>query len=148
MCCANLSRADLSGANLSGANLSRANLSGAKGFDPDKYRHVFWIIPEVGAFTAWKKLSGDVIAQLEVPAEAKRVCNLLNPRKFRVEFAHVVALTKNGKAVRSAKALHQKDFEYKAGEIVKPDSFDDSMLVDCSHGIHAFICKSEAEAWM
>ena len=144
---ANLSRANLSGAYLSGANLSRADLSGATGFDPKKYRHVFWIIPEVGAFRCYKKLADGVIAELEVPDEARRVCNLQNPRKFRVECARVLALTRDGEALQSAPSLRDKSFVYRVGETVRPDSFDDSMLVDCSHGIHAFLTRQEAEAW-
>lgn len=38
-------------------------------------------------------------------------------------------------------------FHYKAGETVKPDSFDPNPLVECSYGIHFFITRSEAEAY-
>jgi len=35
--------------------------------------------------------------------------------------------------------------EYKVGETVKPDSFDDNPFVECTHGIHFFITRQEAE---
>jgi hypothetical protein len=36
---------------------------------------------------------------------------------------------------------------YKVGEIVRPDSFDPDVLVECSHGINFFISKIEAEEY-
>ena len=151
---ANLSHANLSHANLLGADLSRANLLGADGFDPVAFKHVFWIIPEVGSFRCFKKLQNNVIAELGVPKEARRVCNIKSPRKFRVEFAKVMALTdKDGKPIRSGKSLHASPgttnyLEYRVGKIVRPDKFDDSMLEDCSSGIHALLTRDEAVAWM
>lgn len=36
---------------------------------------------------------------------------------------------------------------YKVGEMVYPDSFDDNRFNECSHGIHFFIDRGEAERW-
>ena len=36
---------------------------------------------------------------------------------------------------------------YRNGELTYPDSYDDDIRVGCSHGIHFFITKAEAEEW-
>lgn len=36
---------------------------------------------------------------------------------------------------------------YAKGKKMKPDSFDPNPLKECSHGIHFFITKAEAEAY-
>jgi len=147
---ANLSRADLSRADLSGANLSRADLSGAnlyeaKNFNPDEYRRVFWIIPEVGAFTAWKKLAEGIVAKIEIPAKAKRTASLQG-RKCRAEYVKVLALYDSvGKTVTGPGIGMHDGTKYPVGKIVRADSFDDSVFVECSHGIHFFLCRSEAQ---
>ena len=143
---ANLSRAYLSGAYLSGADLSGANLSRAKGFDPDAHRAVFWIIPEVGAFTAWKKLQDGVIAQIEIPAKAKRTSSLQG-RKCRAEYVKTVALFKDGKNfVGTGVAIHDGKTKYVVGKITRPDSFDGSPFEMCTNGIHFYVTRQEAEA--
>ena len=41
-------------------------------------------------------------------------------------------------------SLHESGFEYKVGEMVYPDRFDDNRWDECSNGIHFFITKQEA----
>ena len=137
---ANLSGADLSGANLSGAYLSRANLSGAKAIP--EFSHC----PDVGAFTGWKKLKDNLIAQLTIPSEAKRTSSLVG-RKCRAEFAFVVAITDwQGEPFDSGEAKHDGTV-YTVGAIIRPDSYDPDIRVECTHGIHFFITRKEAEAY-
>jgi len=135
---ANLRGAELSGANLreaelSGANLSEANLSEAKLSD-------YQIIPEADSFTGWKKLQNDVICKLEIPAEAKRTCSLVG-RKCRAEFVRV--LEGDGQSIDPSG--EGQVLEYRVGKIVRADSFDDDIRVECSHGIHFFVTRKEAE---
>jgi len=148
---ANLSDAYLRGANLSGANLSDANLSdaylrgaylsgaylsGAKGADYAiaKTR----ILPE-GDIIGWKKCMGDVIVKLRIPADAKR--SHAFGRKCRAEYVDVLEVFGAAAGI----SLHDRKTEYRAGQRVTPDSFDDNWQDECSSGIHFFITRLEAE---
>ena len=133
---ANLSGANLSGANLRGANLSDANLSGAKGADYAiaKTR----ILPE-GDIIGWKKCMGDVIVKLRIPADAKR--SHAFGRKCRAEYVDVLEVFGAAAGI----SLHDRKTEYRAGQRVTPDSFDDNWQDECSSGIHFFITRLEAE---
>lgn len=134
---ADLSRANLSGAYLSGANLSGANLSGAYGADLAIARTR--ILPE-GDLIGWKKCDGGLIVKLRIPADAKR--SHAFGRKCRAEFADVLEVFGAEFAVTSA---HGPRTEYRVGERVKPDSWDDNWQDECSHGIHFYISRIEAE---
>ena len=151
---ANLSRADLSGANLSNADLFRANLSNADLFRANLYGAQIdalviarqKIVPD-GTLVVWKKLSEGVVAQLEIPNDAQRT-NAIGSRKCRSSAAVVVALFKDG-VLFDGEAFdrHAGKTRYKAGEVVLPDSYDDSALIECSNGIHWFLTREEAEAY-
>jgi uncharacterized protein YjbI with pentapeptide repeats len=128
---ANLRRANLRRANLYGANLSDANLRDAKGLAG------FVVAPQVGAVTGFKKV-GSAIVTLLIPADAKRV-NAYGSRKCRAEFAYVLKVEGKG---------HLKAYEgfvYPRAGLVTPDSYDPDARVECSHGIHFFITREEAE---
>ena len=152
---ADLREADLRGASLRGANLQGADLRGAslRGADIDiwdSFKKFYWIIPEEGSFIAWKKLAHNCIAKIEIPSEAKRTCNFFNTRKCRAEFCRVIEIKdSDNKDIKSEYncTYSDKKLKYTVGEIVKPDSYDDSIFVDCSHGIHFFITKQEAIDW-
>jgi len=126
---ADLSYANLRGAHLSGANLSGANLRDVKGLEQQ------CVLP-AGELVGYKKLADGTIAVLRIPADAKRV-NAYGSRKCRAEFAYVVS--GNGKAKHD-------DTPYAPG-VIRPDKFDDDPRVECSHGIHFFITREEAEAY-
>ena len=130
------SMANLSGADLSMANLSGANLSGAK--DADLAVAKTRILPD-GDIIGWKKLEGGVIARLLIPAGAKR--SHAFGRKCRAEFADVLELI----GADVGKSQHNNSFEYRAGQRVTPDKWDDDWTVECSSGIHFFITRAEAE---
>ena len=167
--CANLSRANLYGANLSSAYLSGANLSGAYLYCADlsganlSGAYLYCadlsgaridavalarqkIVPD-GTLVVWKKLSEGVVAQLEIPNDAQRT-NAIGSRKCRSSAAVVVALFKDG-VLFDGEAFdrHAGKTRYKAGEVVLPDSYDDSALIECSNGIHWFLTREEAEAY-
>jgi hypothetical protein len=133
---ANLSGADLTGANLYGADLTGAYLYGAN-LSGAKLPH-FQICPEEGSFIGWKKLTGGVIAKLLVPAEAKRTSTLVG-RKCRAEWVEVLSGCGWDK--------HTGKTEYVAGKPVHPDKYDGDIRVECTHGIHFFMTRKEAEEY-
>jgi len=130
----------LVGANLRGANLVGANLN--------KIKHLFQIVPEGGAFIAWKKGKDNHLIKLEIPADAKRH-NALGGRKCRAEFVKVLDIRneKGHKVKECYNGTNGINTLYRIGEIVKPDSYDPDPLQECSHGIHFFLTKQEAKDW-
>ena len=140
-----LQGADLRGACLRGACLQRADLRGAylRGADLKRIYAITTILPE-GELIVWKKLQDNLIAKLLIPVNSKRV-NSIGSRKCRFEFAKVIAIYDGKKKVDLGIGLYNSRTTYKVGETIKPDSFDDSPLIECSNGIHAFITRQEAE---
>ena len=147
---ADLSRADLSGANLSGANLSGANLSGADLFEAKNTESLaqLRIIPSEGAFVGWKKLCYGVIAKLGIPHDAERV-NCYGSRKCRASKVYVHEMYSPDGSVFTGTGIGEYDNKaaYETGKETLPDSFDPSPTIECSHGIHFFITREEAEAY-
>jgi uncharacterized protein YjbI with pentapeptide repeats len=133
---ANLRGADLWGANLQGANLRDADLRGAK--NADYAIAQTRILPE-GDIIGWKKCRNGVIVKLLIPKEAKR--SHAFERKCRAEFADVLEVIGDGPAISGQK----DDFVYEVGKRVTPDKWDDNWQDECSHGIHFFITRIEAE---
>ena len=136
---ANLRGADLYGADLREANLREANLRGAKNIP-----FIPLVCPERGSFTAFKKC-GSYIIELLIPQDAKR-CSATT-RKCRASYAKVVAITNmDGSQAEVDHVTNHayEPIEYKIGEYVHPDSFDDDRWNECSHGIHFFINRQEA----
>lgn len=138
---ANLSYANLSYANLSSADLSYANLSRAKISNVDLSGTIstISILPE-GKLIGWKKLK-EGLCKLEIPVKAKRVNS--TGRKCRAEYVKVLALFPRGTKVGHGT---YDETPYQVGKIVRPDSYDPDFRVECSHGIHFFITRKEAEA--
>ena len=139
---ANLARADLAGAylagaNLAGADLARAYLAGAKG-TAKKLPH--FQLP-AGDLIGWKRCGGHIV-KLLIPADAKRTASLVG-RKCRAEFVKVLEIEGAAEAASS----HDSGTVYRVGEIVRPDSYDDNPLVECTHGIHWFATRAEAEEY-
>jgi hypothetical protein len=127
---ANLARANLEGANLEGASLRGANLEGA--------RLPAFQIPQEGSLIVWKASRGGLI-KLLIPEDAPRTASLIG-RKCRAAYA--VVLEGEGVSRRNPSIM------YKSGETVYPDSYDPDPGVECTHGIHFFLTKEEAEAWL
>jgi hypothetical protein len=135
---ANLSGANLSDANLSGANLSDANLRGAK--DAEMAIALTRILP-AGTLIGWKKCMDEVVVKLRIPEEAKR--SHAFGRKCRAEFVEVLEVF--GAEVGISR--HDGATEYRVGQTVRPDKWDDNWQDECSSGIHFFITKEEAQAY-
>ena len=134
---ADLYRADLSGANLSGANLSGANLSGAE--DADYAIACTRILPD-GDLIGWKKCKNDIIVKLRIPEAAKR--SHAFGRKCRAEYADVLEVIGGDIGY----AQHDGKTEYRVGQRVTPDKWDENWIEECSSGIHFYITRAEAEA--
>ena len=137
-------RADLTGANLTRANLTGANLTGA---DLTETKDVHYPIacPEKGSFTAFKKVCGNYIVELEIPADALRssACS----RKCRCSHANVISITNSDGSPADVEVVysqHDSNFSYRVGETVKADDFDTNRWNECAPGIHFFITRQEA----
>ena len=144
---ANLGGANLSGANLRGANLGGANLGGADLKDA-KALAQFNVAPPHGAIIGWKKVSGAII-RLLIPADAKRV-NAYGSRKCRAEFAYVLGVEVPEASIQpkpTATFEAYKGLKYPMSGLVTPDSYDPDPRVECSHGIHFFITREEAQEY-
>ena len=151
---ANLSNADLiytnlGGANLRYANLSGTNLSGANLYDADlrDAKNIPYIpleCPSDGAFVGWKKVK-NVLIKLEITADAKRSSATTN--KCRCDKAKVLGFYDlNSTELNIDKIINYvwNTCEYRKGEMVYPDYFDENRWNECSHGIHFFINKQDA----
>jgi hypothetical protein len=139
---ANLTGAYLAGANLTGAYLAGANLAGAylaRAKGSDLVIAMTRILPD-GQLIGWKKCDGNVIVKLQIPAEAKR--SHAFGRKCRAEFADVLEVIGGEVGITDN---HGPRTEYRVGQRVTPDSFDDNWMDECSNGIHFFITRLEAE---
>ena len=133
---ANLADADLAGANLARADLAGANLADAKG--AEKAIAQTRILPE-GDLIGWKKCMLGVIVKLRIPEAAKR--SHAFGRKCRAEYADVIEVI----GADVAFSQHDGRTEYRAGQRVTPDRFDDNWQEECASGIHFFITRLEAE---
>ena len=139
---ANLSDANLSHANLRGANLSHANLRHAdiENVQYDEITAFFALqCPEEGSFVGWKKCRADVLVKLFIPEDAKR--SSATSRKCRASKAVVLEVI----GANEGLSHRDTDFVYEVGKEVVADSFDDDRWNECSHGIHFFITRKEAQ---
>ena len=148
MKCEGGKRADLRGADLCGANLSRANLRGADLCDAKNVPYIPMACPDDGEFIGWKKCKDDKIVKLKIPADAKR--SSASGRKCRCDKAEVLSIESiDGKeSFETAYSKHAEGFEYRVGETVKVDDFNEDRFSECAEGIHFFINRREAVEYM
>jgi hypothetical protein len=144
---ANLARAYLAEANLADANLARANLADAnlaraKNAEAAMARTI--IVPE-GELIVWKKCEGahgeTVIVKMSVPKEARR--SNASSRKCRFEFVDVLEVH----GAEYGISQHDGRTEYRVGQRVTCDQWDENRWNECSGGIHAFLTRIEAEEY-
>ena len=135
---ASLSGADLSRANLSGANLYGADLKDAK--DANLAIAKTRILAD-GDLIGWKKCRQGVIVKLRIPEDAKR--SHAFGRKCRAEYVDVLEVIGGDAGISG----HDGKTEYRTGQRVTPDAFDENWQDECSSGIHFFITRAEAEAY-
>jgi len=147
---ADLRSADLCYADLSYANLCSADLSHAENSDTVRYGAVtaFFALqcPEEGSFIGWKKARKKSIVKLRITAKAKR--SSATTRKCRASEAKVLAIfDREGKKIEVTTSNYDDAFEYKVGEIVSVENFDENRWEECASGIHFFITRKEAEQY-
>ena len=134
--------ADLSRANLRGADLSGADLRGATAIPA-----IPLSCPTHGEFTAWKKVNGKIV-KLKIPEDARR--SSATTSKCRCDKAFVLAIENLDGTDSGLTEIVNNNYAsctYTVGEMVYPDSFDENRFNECSHGIHFFIDRGEAERW-
>ena len=137
-------------ADLSSADLSYADLRHAENSDTVRYGAVTAIFalqcPEEGSFIGWKKARKKSIVKLRIPAKAKR--SSATTRKCRASEAKVLAIfDREGKKIEVTTSNYDDAFEYKVGEIVSVEHFDENRWEECASGIHFFITRKEAEQY-
>ena len=120
-------RADLSGADQRGTIIDHATIG------------VTMACPETGSFHAWKKCKDNVLVKLLIPADARR--SSATTRKCRADKVEVLEVLGTDVGVSERGQI------YKIGETVVADSWDGDRWNECSHGIHFFVNRSDAETW-
>ena len=128
---ANLRNADLRGADLQSANLRDANLQ-----EVTKAR--LRILPDEGDIIGWKKCCNNILVKLLIKDGTPR--SNATGRKCRAAEATVLQIVGADIAV----SLHDENFVYKVGSVVKANVWDHNWVNECSGGIHFFITKEEA----
>ena len=129
--------ADLRGADLRGADLRGAYLRDAKGIQKQPPQTI--ITPQ-GSIIGWKKCNDGVLVKLIIPEGAKR--SNAGGRKCRAEYATVLEVIGAEIGVTTE---HGPKTEYRVGNKVMPDKWDDDWRNECSNGIHFWLTKEEAE---
>ena len=135
---ADLRSANLRSANLSGADLRRADLSGA--LNSELAQAQVSIVSE-GNVVGWKKCRDNVIVKLLIPQKAKR--SNASGRKCRAEYVQVLRVFGSDLGISS----HDGKTEYRKGEIVRCDKWNEDRWTECGGGIHFFLTRIEAESY-
>ena len=158
---ANLGNADLRGAylrgaNLRGANLRNASLEGAslegadlEGADYSEYTSFLsYQCPIEGSFIGWKKC-GRYIVKLKICEDADRSSSTsLKCRCSKAEVLEIQNLDGSRAGITEICSDYNKDFIYKVGETVEVKDFDKCRWNECSNGIHFFIDRNVAVAYI
>ena len=87
----------------------------------------------------WKKCKNGVLVKLRIPEGAKRSSAF--GRKCRAEFADVLEVIGAEVGIGS----HDGKTEYRVGQRIMPDKWDENWQEESSHGIHFYITRLEAE---
>ena len=147
---ANLRDADLRGADLRGADLRDANLRGASlpGADlrgAESVSLIFnaqsSILPDFGQFQGWKKCKNGVLVRVMIGKKAKR--SNATGRKCRAEYVKVLEVV----GAEIGISQYDNKTEYRVGDIVRCDKWNEDRWVECGGGIHFFLTRIEAEQY-
>ena len=133
-------KADLRYANLSSANLSYANLSETK--NAELALAQIAILPSDGPLFGWKKCRDNVLVKLFIPSKARRSHG--SGRKCRAERAKVIEVIGAEKGI----SIYSSSTVYEVGKWVRCDQWNENRWQECDGGIHFFIQRAEAEAWI
>ena len=125
-----------------------AALDALKGADPAEAKAFVKDLLSMAGITATGEVTLDGAKVVDangdgvIPADAKRTASLVG-RKCRAEWVRVLEIDGAEEAVSG----HDCATVYRVGETVRPDSYDDNPLVECTHGIHWFATRAEAEEY-
>ena len=97
-----------------------------------------------GALVVYKKVQGRIVT-LAISQTTKRTASIVG-RKCRSESALVIEI-EGHQPVQSNGCGNGVSTLYEEGREVRPDSYDDDFRIECSHGIHWFQTRKEAEDW-
>ena len=143
---ADLRDANLGGADLRGADLRDANLGGANANENTSM--FFSQCPTEGSFIAWKKAGGKII-KLEVCEDAKRSSSTsLKCRCSKAKVLEIQELNGEKSNLKSIASNYDRSFLYNVGEIIEVSGFDDDRWNECASGIHFFIDRNMAVAYL
>ena len=98
------------------------------------------ILPD-GLLIGWKKCRNNVIVKLLVPMDAKR--SHAFGRKCRAEYVQVVETFGSDVGISE----HDRKTEYRNGQFVRCDRWEENWQLECGGGIHFFMTREEAEAY-
>ena len=152
----NLRNADLRGANLRDANLRGANLRGAdlrgaylKGADYSEYTSFLaYQCPIEGSFIGWKKCDGYIV-KLKICEDAERSSSTsLKCRCSKAEVLEIQNIDGSIADITEIRSNYDKNFIYEVGETVEVKDFDKCRWNECSTGIHFFIDRNMAVAYI
>ncbi|WP_315168051.1 pentapeptide repeat-containing protein [Metaclostridioides mangenotii] len=142
----NLTEVNIEGANIFGSNLEGALLEGIVFNDNTKYYKMS--CPEEGAFIGWKKCFNFRVVQLLIPADAKRCSATYNA--CRCDKAKVLSIKSIDYKESFDEAISYADgnFKYRVGKMAIPSGFNDDRWSDSTEGIHFFMTREEAIAYL
>ena len=148
---ADLRKADLRGANLRDADLRGADLRGANLREADYSEYTSFLAyqcPIEGSFIGWKKC-GRYIVKLKICEDADRSSSTsLKCRCSKAEVLEIQNLDGSSAGITEICSDYNKDFIYKVGETVEVKDFDKCRWNECSNGIHFFIDRNVAVAYI
>ena len=101
--------------------------------------------PEKGSFIGFKKVSNNLIVELEITEDALR--SSATGRKCRCSKAKVLSITNidgTDSNANYAVSLRDPAFVYTVGKTVEVPDFDTNRWNECAPGIHFFISRQEA----
>lgn len=141
-----LSNADISGADMHASALFKADLTGIKTNQNTKFFHMR--CPEKGAFIGWKVCYGRRVVMLLIPADAKRVQG--THEEVRCEKAKVLTIKSIDltEQFEEAHSYVDENFIYRRGQMVYAGNFNPERFVDSAGGIHVWLSREEAVAYL
>jgi hypothetical protein len=131
---------------LIGANLRGADLRGA--YYSEHTSFLAYQCPIEGSFIGWKKC-GRYIVKLKICEDADRSSSTsLKCRCSKAEVLEIQNLDGSRAGITEICSDYNKDFIYKVGETVEVKDFDKCRWNECSNGIHFFIDRNVAVAYI
>ena len=109
-----------------------------------------------GELTVWKACRAanglNVIVELKVPAEARRITPFDKKFLFKSRVNHAIVqriFDQKGLEYKEAKSFVHKgnQLTYHLGQEVRPDGFDDNLMKDCGQGISVHLYQDHCLQW-